>query len=57
MLTGPKVPEHKDNNVTAVLQFSMSYFAWHTQQSVAATNFVTRLCTACAKFPTRTLTE
>ena len=44
MLTGHKVPQHKANNVTAVLQFSKLYFAWHNQQSAAATTtyFVSR---------------
>ena len=36
MLTGHKVPQHKVNNVTGVLQSSKPYFAWHIQQSVAA---------------------
>ena len=37
VLTGHKVPQHKGNNVTSVLQFSKPYFVCLIQQSVAAT--------------------
>ena len=36
MLTGPKGPQHKVNNVTVVLKPSKPYFSWHIHQSVAA---------------------